>query len=305
MLKIEPAGARTILERLRSAGIMIESPCNGKGLCGKCKVRVLSGQAPALTEQEEKRLTADEIASGIRLACLTVPESTVEIDPLGLLEEQAGNVLGDGETPDVPLDPLVTAERIAVHGPDLKNCWSLCEAVENAIGCAVNLPLPLLRKLPELMGKTELWYICHGGRAVDLRGEKRIYGLAVDIGTTTVAAALIDLDTGNVCAEDGFVNPQKAFGLDVLSRIHYDMEHPGGVLELQKAIVQRLQQSAENLYPGMTRPLYFSHTRYNMHLTRGSLLIEVGTDANTLDEAVYSGSLLGDVLIDVLNGLTV
>lgn len=67
----------------------------------------------------------------------------------------------------------------------------------------------------------------------------------------------------------------------------------------------RLQQTAENLYPGITRPLYFSPTRYNMHLTHGSLLIEIGSDANTLEEAVYSGELLGEVLADVLNGLTV
>ena len=66
----------------------------------------------------------------------------------------------------------------------------------------------------------------------------------------------------------------------------------------------KLQQAAENRYPGMTRPLNFTSMQYNMYLTHGSLLIEVGTDANTLDEAVYSGSLLGDVLVDVLNDLT-
>lgn len=66
----------------------------------------------------------------------------------------------------------------------------------------------------------------------------------------------------------------------------------------------KIQQAAENRYPGMTRPLNFTSMQYNMYLTHGSLLIEVGTDANTLDEAVYSGSLLGDVLTDVLNNLT-
>lgn len=66
----------------------------------------------------------------------------------------------------------------------------------------------------------------------------------------------------------------------------------------------KLQQAAENRYPGMTRPMNFTSMQYNMYLTHGSLLIEVGTDANTLDEAVYSGSLLGDVLSDVLNTLT-
>lgn len=62
----------------------------------------------------------------------------------------------------------------------------------------------------------------------------------------------------------------------------------------------RLQQTAETLYPGMTRPLYFGDFAYNMSINTGSLLIEVGTDVNTLDEAVYSGELLGEVLAQVL-----
>lgn len=65
----------------------------------------------------------------------------------------------------------------------------------------------------------------------------------------------------------------------------------------------RLQQTAETLYPGMTRPLKFCPSQYNMHLTHGSLLIEIGTDVNTLDEAVYSGTLLGNALSQVLNEL--
>ena len=100
-------------------------------------------------------------------------------------------------------------------------------------------------------------------------------------------------------------NGKKAAQIMIISGCEDDDSFSFPDWEYNLRFALRLQQSAENLYPGMTRPLYFSHTRYNMHLTRGSLLIEVGTDANTLDEAVYSGSLLGDVLIDVLNGLTV
>ncbi len=65
----------------------------------------------------------------------------------------------------------------------------------------------------------------------------------------------------------------------------------------------RLQQTTETLYPGMTRPLKFCPSQYNMHLTHGSLLVEIGTDVNTLDEAVYSGTLLGNALSQVLNEL--
>lgn len=63
----------------------------------------------------------------------------------------------------------------------------------------------------------------------------------------------------------------------------------------------KLQQKAEDMYPGMTRPLYFGDFAYNMFINNGSLLIEVGTETNTLSEAQYTGELLGNVLSSVLN----
>lgn len=247
MIRVEPLDQHNILQRLRSSGILLESPCNGKGLCGKCKVKILSGEVSQPTEQEKKILSGEQLRSGIRLACLTVPLGPVEMDPLGLLDEKPNNVLRGGELPDIDFCPSVTAEQVAVTKPDLENGWSLCEGVGDALNPVRNLPLSLVQKLPDLMDWEQLWCVCHDGVPVDLRTDRQVYGLAVDIGTTTVAVSLADLQTGKICAEDGFVNPQKAFGLDVLSRIHYDMEHPNGVLDLQNAIVQRLQQSAQKL----------------------------------------------------------
>lgn len=247
MIRVEPHGDLNILARLRTSGVLLESPCNGKGLCGKCKFRILSGTVSEPMEQEKKILTEEELRSGIRLACLTIPMGPVEMDPLGLLDEKPNNVLRGGELPDITYEPSVTASQVEVQQPDLENGWSLCETMGDALHGAKDLPLSLVQKLPKLMDKSQLWCVCQDDVPVDLREDRNVFGLAVDVGTTTVAVSLMDLQSGNVCAEDGFVNPQKAFGLDVLSRIHYDMEHPGGVLHLQKAIVQRLQQSAEKL----------------------------------------------------------
>lgn len=80
------------------------------------------------------------------------------------------------------------------------------------------------------------------------------------------------------------------------------LEFPGWEYNLRLAL--RLQNEAETMYPGMTRPMYFGAVKYNMNMTHGSLLIEVGSDANTLDEAKYTGSLLGDVLSKVLSDLS-
>jgi stage II sporulation protein P len=75
--------------------------------------------------------------------------------------------------------------------------------------------------------------------------------------------------------------------------------------EMNLRLALRLHQTAETLYPGMTRALYFNRMRYNMNLTHGSVLIEVGSDANTIDEAAYTGSMLGNVVAKVLDGLVV
>lgn len=246
MLRVEPLNNMNILESLRSSGIYLESPCNGKGLCGKCKVKILSGKVSGLTHQEQKILTKEEIACGIRLACLTIPLETIEIDPMGLSEEKTNNVLRGGDLPKIVFEPAVTCELLDVQKADLENGWSVCEGIGTCLHRAKKLSLSLIQKIPCLSAH-ELYCVYYNDDPIDLRIDQNIYGLAVDIGTTTVAVSLIDLLSGKRLVEDGFVNPQKAFGLDVLSRIHYDMEHPGGVLDLQSAIVQRLQQSAEKL----------------------------------------------------------
>lgn len=249
MLHVEPREGRTILELLREKGILLESPCNGKGLCGKCKVRILKGEVSARSAQEENFLTPEERDFGIRLACLTVPLEEVELDPLGLLREGGGGVLGSGERPDIPLAPVVTEEPIHLAPSSFEDGRSMCAALE----VGGDLPLSLMRELPALEENREVCLVRYGGAPVALQTDGTLYGLAVDIGTTTVAVALLDLRTGARLAEDGFVNPQKAFGLDVLSRIHYDIEHPGGVLELQRVLVERLEQSARTLTESLGR----------------------------------------------------
>ena len=244
MLNVDPCGELNILEQLRVSGVLMESPCNGKGMCGKCKVRVINGEASALTEREITCLTAEEISKGVRLACQAVPKEPLLLDPLGLLEEQEGRVLGSSRIPDVVFAPAVTAKLTEVGTPDLENGWTLCDSLGDVLKGIKQIPLSLMRKLPGLMGLRSLWSICYDGIPVDLRKDSQRYGLAVDIGTTTVALVLVDLSSGEVLGEDGFINPQKAFGLDVLSRIHYDIEHSDGVKDLQNAIVRHLQNGA-------------------------------------------------------------
>lgn len=214
MISIEPQNGANVLELMRRMGLLPESPCNGAGICGKCRVKVLGGCVSQPSAEEAHFLTPSELDAGIRLACMTVPLGRIELDPLELLGRHGGSVLTGGDLPEFSLEPMVTAVRRKTE-----------------------------KNEPEDSG----WAVCYGGELADLKQEPKIYGLAVDIGTTTVAAALIDLNTGAAMAEDGFINPQKAFGLDVLSRIHYGMEHPDGSKQLQNVIVQGIQRCAGSL----------------------------------------------------------
>lgn len=237
----------TILEQLREAGILLESPCNGQGICGKCKIKILHGSVSPVTEQESAFLTESEQKQGVRLACFARPLGPVELDPLHLVEETDGHVLGGGDTPPISHLPAVTAEPAS---PDLaapKGGRALCTALPSLLEELETPPLQVLRRLPALLKAPELWAVRYCGYLADLREDNKRYGLAVDIGTTTVAVSLMDLATGQCVGEDGFLNPQKAFGLDVLSRIHYDATCPDGVLAMQDSIAQRLGQSARDL----------------------------------------------------------
>ena len=245
MLRVEACG-ETILEQLRQGGTLLESPCNGKGLCGKCRVRVVEGDAGPVTEEEKRFLTPEELLGGMRLACMAVPATPVALDPLGLLGEGEDRVLGGGEMPSIPLDPAVTAQSLALDTQAMARGGSLLDGLPGAWG-PHGPGLPLLRSLPLAAQDGEAEAVSWQGTTVALRRPGPLWGLAVDIGTTTVAVALADLRTGAVLGEEGFVNPQKAFGLDVLSRIHYTLEHPGGERELQAAIVQGIQDSAQAL----------------------------------------------------------
>lgn len=206
MLKISPNGQQNILECMRRIGVLPESPCNGNGLCGKCKVRIVSGKVSEPTLQEQKLLTQQELSEGVRLACLTLPLEELQIDALDLMSEQNSCILSAGEMPELNLHPAVALKSIFLEAPTLAKATCLCDPLDRP--CT----LEALRKLPGYTRK-QVFAVRSEQQVLDLREDDCIYGAAIDIGTTTVAVALVELSTGETVAEDGFVNPQKALSM--------------------------------------------------------------------------------------------
>lgn len=170
-----------LMEALLKEGIFVDNPCNGKGLCGKCKIKVLEGEVSPITETEKRFLREEEIKEGIRLSCLT--EAIGEVHVEVLQKERKHKVLTKGYVPAFEKDE-----------------------------------------------------------------EKEGLGICIDIGTTTVVTTLVDMCTGEELAHASMINAQKHYGLDVLTRITYEYEHPEtGIEELQTAIVSSIQAMIEEV----------------------------------------------------------
>lgn len=237
---------KNLLQLLLENQIFVDNPCSGKGSCGKCKIRLLEGNLPDISETEEKLLKKEEIDSGIRLSCLVVPQEDIAIEILQ--KERKHEILTTGYMPDFEFNPLIHKEIFKIEKPTLENQSSFEDSICNTFDVE-EFDWRLLQQHEFITGKVtgvfngrELIGI-EPGDTTDL-----LYGVAVDIGTTTVVTALIDMKTGKELATASMINAQKNFGLDVLTRITYEVEHPEDSKEkLQYAIVNSINEMIQNI----------------------------------------------------------
>jgi len=234
-----------LLEALTRAGIPLRSDCGGLGICGRCRVR-FQGEAPAPTASERRCLSEEELNQGWRLACQhrVTGDIVLELPVLG--EVPQGKVqleLGAGET-----HPL--AERKEAKLPAAPP--SMLEALEEALEVELEPTLSFLRALPK---------VARGGSPLDLTLIRRKplsarahkvasgpYGIALDLGTTTLAAYLIDLGMQRKISAFARFNPQRRYGADVLSRIHYVQQYgEKGIRELRSSLLEELSGMIRDL----------------------------------------------------------
>ena len=240
----------TLLEILANHGRAPESPCAGKGTCGKCRVRILHGELSPPSEEEERHLTREERGQGLRLSCQAMPLGDVH---LSLLEakSQVHDILTDGEMPEIDLAPWIAKRVITLTPEALKSGRSHEALIEGALNAPLDPEEPaLLASLATSLHSGEITAICTGDRILGLESGNtydQLYGIAVDIGTTTVVAALIDLTSGQEMGCESAISPQKEYGLDVLSRIDFVRREETGLRTLQEAMVTCLNELTQSL----------------------------------------------------------
>jgi uncharacterized 2Fe-2S/4Fe-4S cluster protein (DUF4445 family) len=258
----------TLLEAARLFGVGIESICGGKGICGKCKVRVEEGSfakdgiesrishLSALTDAEKKFISHTD--PGTRLACLCRVHGDVRLF-VPEASRAAKQVARKGAREvSVDVQPAVKKYFLQLAPPSLQDMGEgdqerVKKALQEQYGLSrLSVDYSALKGIQDTLRKGE-WNV-----TVTLWRQKEIvklepgfvdsaYGLAVDVGTTTVAGYLCDLNTGKVVATESAINPQVACGEDVMSRITYAMSNPDGLTIMQTAIRECINRIIERL----------------------------------------------------------
>jgi uncharacterized 2Fe-2S/4Fe-4S cluster protein (DUF4445 family) len=237
-----------LVEAAMAADLTLSAPCGGLGRCGKCAVRVQSGVSEP-SAAELRRFSADELAEGWRLACQTRLTGPCEVFVPETSLVQKHRIVVDGVGREIEIAPNV--EKIALRlapptkddaRPDLQR---LLDALDDDIVAA---PSPeLLQSLPGTLRGADyhltsvvwdrtLLAVEPGDTTHDL------YGAAVDIGTTTVVLYLCHLPTGEVVSVVSDLNPQSQWGDDLISRIRMATEEEGGLVALQRAICELIDE---------------------------------------------------------------
>lgn len=234
----------TILESARALNIPIEAACGGSGKCGKCKVKLLSGNCSELHPDELTLLTQDEIAAGYRLACMAVLLDDVKID---IPEKHRGSERKKGMA-ELPqgfiLSPGVKKIYAKLPKPSFEDQRSDFTRVREAVGASPHHKL-LNTLSPIVRSKKGFTAAISDGQIIALEeGDttSSCYGLAIDIGTTTAVAMVWDLCTYECIGTAARTNPQSLYGADVISRIQHCGMSNSGLEELQSAIINCINE---------------------------------------------------------------
>ena len=239
-----------LLEAAGRAGIVLDTPCGGQGTCGKCRVEITKNP-PEPSEADKKHLSADELYRGIRLACQVhvVRDTTVVVPDATRFFEQ--KILTDGAGREVPLEPTVSKYHVTMPEPSLDDQRSDADRLQAEIARQDLEPdLQMLRSLPSTIraSQFDVTAVTAEGRIIALEAADttaKNFGIAFDIGTTTVVGFLLDLARGREVAVGARTNPQIKFGDDVVSRIQYATQQNDGLKELQGVILACLNEIVE------------------------------------------------------------
>ncbi|MCS7264406.1 MAG: ASKHA domain-containing protein [Armatimonadetes bacterium] len=265
-IKIEPENIEVnvpkglpLIKALWQAGLAVETPCGGFGICGKCRIRFTEGHIPEPNAEDLRHLLKFELQDGWRLIC----RHKVEGDSVIFIPEDSrpsiAQILTTAVERETNLKPAV--KRFVVKVPEastsdersqVQRLLDSLKQNQNLTLPPSSIPLSVIRSLPNLFRLTrEVCVTLHVDEnnqtrflSVEPAGEiaRPPLGMAFDIGTTTLVGYLLNLETGEEIAHSARLNPQVQFGDDVVSRLCFAMSQPNGLRQLQQAVVRGMNE---------------------------------------------------------------
>ena len=290
-VQFQPVGKRvtvpvetTLLDASRQAGIDLTSACGSEGNCGQCQVVLLNGSTTPLNADEEFLISAKDRATGYRLACCTkiLGDVKVLIPKDSLITGQRLQV--ESNLRDYPPDPCIHSYPVEIPVPTLNDLRSdvtrlVDTLVETHHLTATVDHLAVIRTLPGLL-RAANWkatVFARGSEILAVRPpDQRPLGFSVDLGTTKIAAFLVDLETGKTLATGSAPNPQISYGEDVISRLNYAYRNPDG----GSLLAQKVHQTLDEIL--------------------GDLLAQIGADrAQVVDACVVGNTAMTHLLLQL------
>lgn len=246
----------SLLEAAADAGVLIDGVCGGKGSCGKCRVRIVSGSTVAPSSLEKELLSAAELDEGWALACQRKVYGDLLVEAIAELQTGGASYSAEAKKVtsgyQVEVDDHLSKVYLAIKPPVIEDQLPDLERVLGYLPKQVTLELETLRTIPEALRQNNFKVT-----AVILENQLRSlepgnttsqkYGVALDVGTTTIAGYLLDLNSGKVLSSLSTVNLQSTCGADVISRIGYSTRRAGGMQRLQQLVVESVDNVIEQI----------------------------------------------------------
>lgn len=270
---------RTVLDLAQEAGVYIDSHCSGKGKCGKCRIRVLEGKVGPFTQEESLFVKGFEQGMGYRLACMTrvTDDVTVLVAGENVLASVASRKMFSKRAKVI--NPAVKSYHVSikVHGKGPTECFQhIIEQLHTQYGLRdITIDPGIIEDRKKEPGKVNGEVIAAVWMdkeivAIQTKEDGPPLGIALDIGTTTVALYLCDLIKGDVIASGSFTNPQVLFGPDIMSRISYSAEHPvDGVKRMQRELINSVNALIDSLV--LSRG-YYAHQIIDMTVVGNTVM---------------------------------
>ncbi|MEM7207726.1 MAG: ASKHA domain-containing protein [Pseudomonadota bacterium] len=261
----------TVLDAARALGVDLDSVCGGRGLCGRCQIVQSVGEFSkhgisskvenlsefSRTEQAYEKRNG-ELVDARRLGCSTKIQGDIVIDVPADSQVHRQVVRKRAEVRDINVDPVVRLYYVEVQEPNMHDPTGDFKRMIQALEYEWRLTdlrwgdLRVLQQLQQRLrdGDWKVTVAVHNNNqiiAVWPSFKSRVYGLAVDLGSTTIAGHLCDLASGEVLASGGLMNPQIRFGEDLMSRVSYVMMNPEGVDDMSNAVRDALNQLTEEV----------------------------------------------------------